>query len=181
MRSGATTSGKGDGPLFDGPNGGEPPRYGETLAAARERVQKSLDEGIVCPCCDQYARVYQRQIYRRMALWLIWAVKENEREPRWLGVEECPRAARGGDTAKLRYWGLIIEQDHDPADRYKRTSGLWKPTESGRQFAYDRIRVPKYCAVYNGEPLDFSSETASIRDALGREFNYDELMRGQGF
>jgi len=39
------------------------------------------------------------------------------------------------------------------------------------------VRVPKYILAYNNIPFEQSEETVSVKDALKKRFNYDEMMR----
>ncbi len=82
----------------------------------------------------------------------------------------------GGDYAKLRHWGLaeLKPNDDDPS---KKDSGLWRPTEKGRRFAYRQIRVPRYVYLYKNKVMGFSEETISIEEALKVSFDYDDLMQ----
>ena len=85
----------------------------------------------------------------------------------------------GGDYAKLRYWDLIEKSPKNP-DPKKRSSGLWKLTELGRDFAHNRTTVSVAC--YYGHPeggvLGFEPEQVNIVDALGKYFDYEKLMAG---
>lgn len=85
----------------------------------------------------------------------------------------------GGDYAKLRYWDLIDKSPKNPNPK-KRSSGLWRLTESGREFAYDRATVSTVC--YYGHPeggvLGFEPDQTNIITVLGKHFDYEKLMAG---
>lgn len=155
------------------PNPDEEGAVEGTLQEARNLVKEGRGKGLKCPCCDQYAKVYRRTINSTMARWLIWLVKEYHVSKDWVDVRTSP--VRGGDYAKLGYWGLTENRTND--DEKKRTSGLWIPTQSGRSFVRNQVTVPRYASVYDGHPIDFSVEQISIIDALGKHFDYKELMR----
>lgn len=143
-----------------------------TLDEAQDWLRSRLDEGAECPCCKQFAKVYKRPINSQMARWLIWLVLEYKHNQRWIDVKES--ALRGGDYGKLAHWGLIEqEQNTNPT---KRTSGLWRPTAKGTDFVFEAVRVEKKVHLYDGRVMGFSGGLVSIRNALGKQFDYEELM-----
>ena len=149
----------------------------QTLEEAKQHVLAQRDQGVTCPCCDQYCKVYRRTIYAGMARFLIWLVKAFERRDRmqaYIDILQGP-PQRGGDFAKLAYWELI-----EPMETKKgKVTRYWRPTDKGRAFAYDKATVPKHAMVFNGEVVGFSEKRFGIRDALGKNFNYEELMQGE--
>jgi len=151
-----------------------------SLSEAREIVRDNRDEGITCPCCDQFAKVYKRTITSTMARWLIRLVKNYEEEGKYYSVSEPWSLSinKGtGDVAKLAMWKLIESKPRDDNDTTRRTSGRWKPTREGFAFVYGRIRISRYALVYNAKLLGYDGHEISIKDALGDRFNYTELMQ----
>ena len=158
---------------------GQGPRE-RTLREARAALMAELDDGVICPCCDQMARLYTRKLNSGQARALIGLCFEHKDNidkggDGWVHfTPKHPTRDGGGDFAKLRFWGLVEDM---PADtEKKRTSGYWKPTTKGREFALNRIRVLSHIMLYNGELKGFSGDDISIIDALGEHFNYAELM-----
>ena len=157
-----------------------------TLKQAKAQLMRDRFEGVVCPCCEQYAKVYKRTITASMALWLIWLVQSYRREKRWYHVREClPFFARSkkaagtaytGDYAKLLHWGLLRQCTEEVEG--KKSSGLWKPTRKGYRFALGRITVPRHAYLYDGHCIELSGPAITITDALGTKFDYEKLMRG---
>ena len=152
-----------------------------TLANARSQVQAELEKGIVCPCCDQFAKIYARKFYSTMARWLIALFKANTAgDEEWFHVntiwEHLPAGMPlgGGDFPKSRFWGLIEEDDND--DSKKKSSGVWRIAQKGIDFVLNRTTIPHIVRIYNNEPLGFDGPNISIVDALGDKFNYAELM-----
>lgn len=141
-------------------------------------------DGAICPCCDQVVRVYKRGISSSSARWLIWLCKVFDemvlKSPEmpvseiWIDVRESP--VRGGDYAKLRHWGLIQQKPRD-ISTVSKDSGLWQPTGKGVRFAGGQERIPRFCHIFNGAPLQFSEETISIGDIVGTKFSYEDLMK----
>ena len=113
-----------------------------------------------------------------MASWLLLLVKKYEKNGKWISVSDFNHEAgmRGGDYAKLRHWGLIVQATNK--DISKRASGFWKPTKKGIDFINELCTVPKSIWTYNKELLGFSDGDINIREALGNKFDYTELMKG---
>lgn len=134
-----------------------------------------MREGVECPCCHQFAKVYQRKITASMARVLIrmWHVNRMG----WIYLPDI--RSRGQDEAIMRHWGLI--EQYPDAKRPDGSSrvGWWRLTAKGRDFIFDRVTVPKYAYIYNGEKLSLDDrEMVSVKDALGTRFSYAELMAG---
>lgn len=153
-----------------------PPPEGISLATARRNVEirREGKAGVLCPCCDQLAKVYKRRIYKTVARQFLTFAKA-ALAGGWVDVRSI--AMRGGDFAKLAYWGLIEERQKDPDDKDRRTSGWWRLTEKGRQFAENATTVPTFAHVYNGRVVRFSGPPASIVSALGSTFVYADLWK----
>ena len=149
-----------------------------TLVDARAYVRANRGEGVECPCCDQYARVYERSLNYAMARFLIWLVKAYESCARWWSVNDGPLIQNrkgGGDFAKMEHWGLIISCPNE--DSTKRMSGFWRPTKRGIDFVYRRIQVPVRIHLYHNQVVGWSPEMTTVVEALGKKFDYAELMR----
>jgi len=153
---------------------------GATLLQAQRHVQEALKPGagaIDCPCCKQRVQLYRRRLNSEMARWLILLSRvflSNGR--RWVSVKDSPlKETRGGDYAKLQHWGLIEQRPN--TDEKKRTSGYWRPTTKGVNFAKNRTRVPSHIYIFNNTVYGQSEETVSIVDALGVKFDYRDVVR----
>jgi hypothetical protein len=93
----------------------------------------------------------------------------------------------GGDVGKLAHWGLLDALSGERPDGCKH-NGFYKITPLGIQFVRREVQVPKYIFLYNQTVYGFSNgsdrpmdlevkrEMTDIREALGRKFNYAELM-----
>ena len=143
----------------------------DTLAEARAMVEAGRDDGIACPCCGQYAKVYNRKFNANMARFLISLFRRHE-ELEWVHYRKCNFTGR--DYPYVSLWGLAETNCSD--ETTKRMSGFWRLTPNGRLFVQGRIRVPSHCYLYNNEALHFSDTWTTIREALGKKFNYAELM-----
>jgi hypothetical protein len=142
-----------------------------TLHEARAIVRNNLDDGIQCPCCDQFCKRYRRKLNSQMARWLIWLYRRASGSE-WVTVRESP--VRGGDYAKLALWGLVEQKSND--DETKRTSGVWRITKLGRDFVDGHRFIPSHVMLYNNTIHGWSRACTTIRHALGERFDYAELM-----
>lgn len=146
-----------------------------TLEDAKNWLRQRVDEGERCPCCNQFAKVYRRSIHATMARTLVIAYREHELD--WFHLSTLTKSSgRGGEESKLRYWGLLEEELERRPDGGR--SGWWRITPTGAAFVQGSIEIPKYARIYDGRCLGLDGDKVSIRDALGKKFNYDELMMG---
>lgn len=147
-----------------------------SLADARLHVVREIEIGCSCPACGQLSRVYMRKLNAGMAASLCWLVRTAGPGLSWVHVnKDAPKwVVRSRELAKLAHWGLLVDKKNK--DTKKRTSGLWKPTLTGVDFAYDRIEIPKYVYLYDNTVMGISPETVVIQDALGDKFDYGDLM-----
>ena len=149
-----------------------------TIAEEKIRLRAEVHDGTTCGACGQFVKLYRRSINAGMAAALIRIYRASQDSPStagWVDIREIPNV-RGGDYAKLRFWGLL-----EQAPKGDGTAGLWRPTVEGGQFVGCERRVGKYVHVYNGSPVQIDAEAGpyvSITDALGARFDYNELMRG---
>lgn len=144
------------------------------LARVRSFVQDHADEGVHCPACDQFAKVYRRKINAGMAHALIEMYRHAKTD--WFYLPPITRRWQGRDEAGLRYWGLIEEATEPREDGGRK--GWWRVTSDGEQFVRGTTTQPMYALVYDGKVLGFDGNRAGIRTALGQKFNYNQLMRG---
>jgi len=80
----------------------------------------------------------------------------------------------GGDTCKMVYWELIEEESSRRADGGR--AGYWAVTPKGRDWILGNITVPQYARIYNGRCQGLTGNERTIVQALGKKFNYRELM-----
>jgi hypothetical protein len=152
-----------------------------TLDEAREEMLAHAEEGTRCPCCGRYIKVYKRKLTGTMAEILVNLVRVHGggNGETWTHVRKIPlRGAdarvAGGDLGKLALWGLVVEQINE--DPEKGRSGYWRPTVKGVDFVRGRCAVPTHVFVYQNTVQGYSRRGIHVWHALGRTFNYDELM-----
>ena len=144
----------------------------DTIAAGKRWLRAKLDDGAPCPLCGQHAKMYKRKINAGMAHSLIHMYRTNGLG--WVHVKVI--GARSREEGKLAYWGLVEEQK--TKGTHGGRAGYWRVTSKGELFLRGRISVPKYAKVYNGKVYGFEGGPVMIKDALGTQFDYQELMRG---
>lgn len=142
------------------------------IKAMRTSVQTQVDDGVHCPTCGQFAKVYKRNINSGMAQSLITMYHAGA-EHDFIYIPDAV-GARSREEGKLRYWGLVEEATTPRPDGGR--AGWWKLTERGVLFVRGERTVMKYAHVFNNEVVGYSGDQVGIRDALGKKFNYQELM-----
>jgi hypothetical protein len=128
-------------------------------------------EGVTCPTCGQYAKVYRRRLNGQMAKALIAIYRAAAKD--WVHIRTIVGSARA-DEAKLRYWGLLEEGNERREDGGR--AGYWRVTDDGEKFILLRLAVPTYALVYDGQCIDHDGPDIDIKEALATRFNYAELM-----
>lgn len=152
------------------------PRPGMLAMHRKRAAYRAANEkgGSTCPCCNQHVQVYKRRIYKRMAKVMLWLMQEFERTGEWVKLKDGP-LFRGGDNAKLAYWGLVQTKPRRQVESHKRHSGEWMPTKLGLQFAKGQVQIPEYVYVYNGQVVGYSAEMVWIKDCLEGDFNLEDI------
>jgi len=153
---------------------------GGGLEDALAHLVRDIREGTHCPVCTRFIQLYRRNITSAMArcvlaLYRIWRTKGDV----WTHVlETIPYEERSGDYGKL-LWGLI-EEKRSPKEDGNPEAGFYRITALGREFALDKIRVPKYKFCMMDDVIDWQEEgvelTVSIREALGDKFDYFKAL-----
>lgn len=155
-----------------------------TIEEARQFILDGREEpnGVICPVCKLRVAVRRRPLNYALARALIDLVDQYvvSRPRRWIHTGELvviQNRAAGGDFAKLRHFGLIRPRPRDP-ETGRKYDGYWKPTREGYRFVVGEIRVPSAVYLHNTKCLGIDKETISIREALGKHFDLDEVMAG---
>lgn len=170
----------------------------EAQTILRDRLHDKLDEGDHCPTCMQWAKRYRRPLTSAMAYGLVLVAREQQRNSKdpyrhtftqhgmdikgeWLHVENFLKnypsipASLRGDFAKLRHWGLVEQAWGKRPDGSTR-NGYYRVTDLGFAFVGGRVSVASHAVLYNGECQGLTGEPITIKQALGKEFDYDEIM-----
>jgi hypothetical protein len=143
------------------------------LRDARKYVQNKRFEGVICPCCDQNARVYKRRLTHSMVQALIGLYRAGGISE-WVHGPSITREHRG-EEARLQYWGLI-----EPATAESKPlgaqRGYWRVTRRGQLFLSNKISVPAYAQVYNARSFGLRGKPTKITDILGSRFSLKKLL-----
>lgn len=161
-----------------------------TIAEAQALMEPlAATTGVICPCCRQLAHVQEKRITPPMAYVLILLHRHFQGPVKgWLNVSDYLSSmsglgalSRGGEWTKLEFWGLIEEKPKPKVTQKDqgKWAGFYRITERGHLFALDRIRMPKVVRLYNGKPVGHGRGGVSIRDCLGEEFRYEDLIAGR--
>ena len=152
--------------------------FGESLASAKEKFNRTLDEGGECDCpvCGRFAKVWKRRIHTGIAIQLIELYKLGGYTD-YVHTSKliAPGASGVGDFSKAKYWDLIQEMP-EPVDQLdKKSNGYWRLTRRGVDFVLNTAAIQEYAFVYDDTVLKFDGNTVTIEDCLGKKFNYNEL------
>lgn len=155
---------------------------GITLNEAKTQMMAEVKDGTTCPCCERFIKVYKRALNSTMAAGLIWLCRKFEIESEggdieWIHLSaSAPRfVIATNQLGTLMHWSLIERAPNE--DKSKRTSGLLRPTKKGMAFVHFGTRLPRHVYLLNNLIHGFSDEMITIKQALGKKFDYSELMR----
>src|SRR5581483_4009600 len=88
-----------------------------TIAEAKQILRDEWEQGLKCPCCTQFVKLYKRKIYSTPARGLIELYRLHQKNPQQayfhISDIESMRKSGGGDFAKLMYWGLVAEKENE--------------------------------------------------------------------
>lgn len=154
-----------------------------TIEEAKQFLRENWGGKIVlCPCCKQSVKLYERKITSSMAYGLILLYRYFRLSPHnaYVHIENYFKELKiassiRGDMVKLKYWGLIERSFGIRSDGSFR-NGYYRITEKGTQFVLGGFQVPRCVKLFNNKFYGFSEEMTTIKEALGDKFNYRELM-----
>lgn len=146
-----------------------------TIDQARAWLRERLRDGAECPVCTQRVQLYRRKLNSGMVHALFRIYQHNSTE--WTRVQDMPNAPKGGDYAKLRFWGLLEQNPARAEDG--NSAGYWRVTADGVSFLMGSMSVPSHIGTFDNKvyplrPDEYTLITA--REALGNKFDYDELL-----
>jgi hypothetical protein len=154
-----------------------------SLEAARQELRAKLSQGTICPCCEQYAKIYKRPLNAAMALVLLLLYRRAMAlsDFGWVHVENYLKnltsvpAALRGDFHKLTHWGLLEAKKEEQEDGNPR-NGFYRLTPNGIKFSRREIMVPSHVYLYNDSALGFESKMVAVDATLGKRWRYDEVV-----
>ena len=132
-------------------------------------------KGCDCPVCGRFAKIYAYPMNAGMARTLIWLWKR--RSDVWIHLPStAPRYVLASNSVgKLLYWNFV-ERRPNVDDPTKKMTGWYRITPKGRAFVEGRITAKSHVLVFDETVFGWRDERVSIHRALGKRFNYQELM-----
>ena len=136
------------------------------------------NDGGHCPVCDRWGKIYLRNINVTMAQGLMWLCRQTGDADGWINVPVVgPQwLVRSNQLATLHWWNLVERKSKDETHKAK-FSGIWRPTQLGKDFASGQVRVPKSVYTYNNMVMRYGSQEVLINECLGEVFDYEQVMR----
>ena len=148
--------------------------FGPSLNDAKARLMQDALVGTNCPCCKKFVKVYHRKFNSGMAMTMIYTYPWFRSHPlEWLNILNWCAKTHGyvaGEIGKLIWWGMLEKND----------AGRYRMTADGFTFVQGRLRVRSHVNEYMSAVQSFDGDSIDIRAALGRKFNYRELMQKAG-
>lgn len=145
-----------------------------TLAEAQAMVASRIEDGVRCPCCTQFVKMYNRAISSQLARALVVLYREGgtTQFKHWPTLAYKYKVKT--DAAKLRYWGLIEEGQNLRPDGGK--AGWWRVTPKGENWIRGYIKIEKYATTFDSQLGRLHGPMVTLEDALGKQFDLRELM-----
>ena len=165
--------------LFDSPTGPADEAWdGGGVERLRAEARLPIKH---CDSCGGGTKLYRRKLNSGMARALI-VLHRYRFDDRWVDLKRLDPllvAQIQGDLSKLAHWGLA--ETRTGADPEKRDSGVWRITDDGAAFVSQASTVASHVFLRSpGNHIEGYEETrVDIKAALGRRFNYYELMAGR--
>ena len=140
-----------------------------------DHLRKEINNGTICPCCQQTVKMYRFKLTGKLASTLIKFYHAND----WVHPINKFKTVNG-DYAKLRHW-KFIESDPEENDNPKtKSSGMWRITETGKKFVEKKLYQFEKVKLFNNKAWGFEGHRIDIVQALGNKFDYWELMNDKG-
>ena len=147
-----------------------PPLLSDEMMARKKK-------GFFCPCCGLFVKAYYRKLNCNMALCLIHLYRNGLFDfvhiESFLSKNQLPRC---GDFTYLKHYGFLEPLKEKRSDGSVR-NGFYKITEEGIAFVMREILAPEGYIIFNNTLEGFYGKAITISKALGKNFNYDELMK----
>jgi len=133
-------------------------------------------DGMRCPCCQRWGKVYGYKVSANMSRALIWLYGKAG-DGSWVNIQtESPAwVLRTKTLSTLKHWGLI-ERKPKEEDVDVKHSGIWRITTSGVLFVNNNLSMPKKVFIFDDTIQGYSKDYVTIVDCLGSDFSYSEIM-----
>lgn len=148
----------------------------DLIELRREFINHIKEKGKNCPVCDRYAKIYRRKLNSTMVRGLMWLYRAGGGDQRLYAnfAKMPPFLLKSNQLASNRWWGLVERKPND--DPKVKHSGMWRLTIKGRNFVLGYCAVQSHIWHYNSQALGLDGDYITIQTALGKHFNYSEMM-----
>lgn len=139
-------------------------------------MDKDFNKGFVCDCCGSFCKRYTRIFNSNMAICLLLLYKFNVNG--FVKVEDFlikNGHKRCGDFSYLVHYRFLEKQGGKREDGSRR-NGYYRLTSLGIMFVEGKVTARKKFMILNNKFEGFEGDEVTIRQALGKKFNFDELM-----
>lgn len=127
-----------------------------TVDEARSMIKSALGVGVDCPVCGRVCKESRRSVSKPMVRFARWLVSNHRGTPLDARKFVESTGQRGGDYAKLVFWGL--------AKREPGADPLWSPTPLGIRWVKGQAKVRRIAVVWRNEVLRFEGKAIGASD-----------------
>lgn len=147
------------------------PSATSSIEHAKLFVRAHRSEGLDCPVCYQFVKLYRRKLNRNMAAGLLLLYRVGGTE-----FTDTSKLSgwRDGERQKLRYWDLI---EAPPSDE----RSTWRVTDAGVDWLAGRRTVLSHALIYNGSCEGLDGTALTFPEAYHDPFDLAELMAERPF
>lgn len=139
--------------------------------------EDDLRDGCYCPTCERWAKMYKRPLNSTQARGLIWLYKMGG-DKHWVNITCGPQwLVKSNQLSTTKHWDLVRQKPN--TDPTKKTSGIWRLTDTGTAFVEGRRLLRKYRYLFNDVCFGSDTPMVSVRQTLGVHFNYSEMMAAE--
>jgi hypothetical protein len=150
----------------------EAPNLTDTIEHSREWLDENRHEGVSCPSCEQYVKVYRRTINGGMVRTLATMYQKAGLE--FVHVPSL-KVDTNHEVSQLAWRGLVEEEKRVREDGGR--AGFWKVTLAGALWLKGMTSAPKYAIVYNNKVLELTEDdTVRVTDVKTKNFNLQEII-----
>lgn len=148
------------------------PNSTDTIEHSREWLDENRHEGVSCPSCEQYVKVYRRTINGGMVRTLATMYQKAGLE--FVHVPSL-KVDTNHEVSQLAWRGLVEEEKRVREDGGR--AGFWRVTVAGALWLKGVTSAPKYAIVYNNKVLELTEDdTVRVSDVKTKNFNLQEVI-----
>lgn len=149
------------------------PRGDWTIDETRDWLWVRIEDGAVCPVCEQFAKIYYRKINSTMTLALRTLYRFTQ------GGNFTQASKLPGDTHEMSqflWWEMVEDEKRIREDGWR--AGYYRIAKKGVDWLHERISVPEFARIYDARLLELMGDPYWLADAVKNPFNFRKLMEG---